>query len=60
MVVASDRGPGIADLEQALQGFSSGNSLGMGLPGARRLVDVFEIQSAVGQGTTVILKKWMP
>lgn len=59
MVVASDQGPGIPDPELAMrEGYSTGNSLGMGLPGARRLVDEFEIQSTVGQGTTVTLKKW--
>lgn len=60
VVVASDQGPGIADLELALRdGYSTGNSLGLGLPGARRLVDEFELISAVGVGTTVTLKKWL-
>jgi serine/threonine-protein kinase RsbT len=55
-----DRGPGIADIDEALrQGFSSGKGLGMGLPGAKRLMDEMEIRSAVGQGTTVIVKKWL-
>lgn len=60
VVVAQDDGPGIADIEQALQdGFSTGHqSLGLGLPGAKRLMDEFEIVSAVGQGTTVRLIKW--
>ncbi len=54
-----DRGPGIADVEQALQeGYSSGNGLGMGLPGAKRLMDEMNIQSALGQGTTVTVRKW--
>ncbi len=54
-----DQGPGIADVQQALQeGFSTGAGLGLGLPGAKRLMDELEIQSAVGQGTTVTLKKW--
>lgn len=58
-VVARDDGPGIADLEAALQdGFSTGAGLGLGLPGARRLVDEFEIQSGPGAGTTVRLVKW--
>lgn len=58
-VVAQDEGPGIANIEQALQdGFSTGQSLGLGLPGAKRLMDEFEIVSAVGQGTTVTLTKW--
>jgi serine/threonine-protein kinase RsbT len=59
VVVAQDDGPGIANIEQALQdGFSTGQSLGLGLPGAKRLMDEFEIVSAVGQGTTVTLTKW--
>lgn len=54
-----DRGPGIADVQQALQeGFSTGAGLGLGLPGAKRLMDELEIQSAAGQGTSVTLKKW--
>ena len=54
-----DRGPGIPDVELAMQeGYSTGGGLGMGLPGARRLVDELEIQSAAGQGTTITLKKW--
>ncbi len=59
VVVARDQGPGIPDIEKAMQdGFSTTNSLGLGLPGARRLMDDFEISSQVGQGTTVITKKW--
>jgi serine/threonine-protein kinase RsbT len=58
-VVAHDDGPGIEDIEAALQdGYTTGNGLGLGLPGARRLVDEFEIKTAVGQGTTVTLVKW--
>jgi len=54
-----DRGPGIADVKQAMeQGYSTGGGLGAGLPGAKRLVDDLEIQSEVGCGTTVTLKKW--
>jgi serine/threonine-protein kinase RsbT len=59
VVVASDDGPGIADIEQAMQdGFSTGRSLGLGLPGARRLMDEFEIVSEPGKGTTVTMRKW--
>jgi serine/threonine-protein kinase RsbT len=59
LIVARDEGPGIPDLELALRdGYSTGNSLGVGLPGARRLVDEFELESAVGVGTTVTLRKW--
>jgi|ERR1051326_6519715 serine/threonine-protein kinase RsbT len=55
----TDQGPGIQDVEMALQeGYSTGGGLGMGLPGARRLVDEFEIQSASGQGTRVTMRKW--
>jgi serine/threonine-protein kinase RsbT len=58
-VVARDEGPGIEDVEQALQdGFTTGGGLGLGLPGARRLVDEFLIDSAPGRGTTVTLVKW--
>ena len=59
VVVARDSGPGIADLELALQdGWGSPGGLGLGLPGARRLVDDFEIESEVGAGTTVTMTKW--
>jgi serine/threonine-protein kinase RsbT len=58
-ILATDHGPGIADVEQAMRdGYSTGNSLGVGLPGARRLVDEFEIESKLGVGTTVTLRKW--
>ncbi len=58
-VVARDQGPGIADVKQALRdGFSTSGSLGLGLPGVMRLVDEFEIESELGSGTTVRLKKW--
>jgi serine/threonine-protein kinase RsbT len=54
-----DHGPGIPDIDLALQGgYSTGDGLGMGLPGAKRLMDELEVQSVVGQGTTVTLKKW--
>jgi serine/threonine-protein kinase RsbT len=59
-VVVRDEGPGIDDLELAMRdGFSTGNSLGLGLPGARRLMDDFEITSTVGTGTTVTMSKWL-
>jgi serine/threonine-protein kinase RsbT len=59
VVIARDEGPGIADIERAMRdGYSTGNSLGLGLPGARRLMDDFEIMSTVGQGTTVTMRKW--
>lgn len=58
-LVFSDEGPGIADPEQALEdGFSTGAGLGLGLGGARRLVDVFDIDSEPGRGTTVSVVRW--
>lgn len=58
-ITASDEGPGIADVEQALRdGFSTSGSLGLGLPGVRRLVDEFEIESEKNRGTTVTVRKW--
>lgn len=58
-VVARDRGPGIADLELALQdGYSTSGSLGLGLPGVRRLMDEFEVVSTTEGGTTVVARKW--
>ena len=58
-VVARDEGPGIADPEQALtDGYSTAGSLGLGLPGARRLMDSLEIESELGRGTTVTMLKW--
>jgi serine/threonine-protein kinase RsbT len=59
LVIASDDGPGIPDIRQALRdGFSTSGSLGLGLPGVRRLMDEFEITSQPGLGTTVAVKKW--
>lgn len=59
LVVASDDGPGIPDIQQALRdGFSTSGSLGLGLPGVRRLMDEFKITSQPGRGTTVAVKKW--
>ena len=59
VVVARDDGPGIFDTERVLQdGYSTGGSLGLGLSGAKRLMDEFEIVSKVGEGTTVTMRKW--
>jgi serine/threonine-protein kinase RsbT len=59
-VVASDEGPGIENIELALQdGFSTSGSLGLGLPGVRRLMDDFEIHSKFGSGTSITAKKWL-
>jgi serine/threonine-protein kinase RsbT len=58
-VIAQDEGPGIPNVELALQdGYTTGGGLGLGLPGARRLVDEFDLQTAPGEGTTVRLVKW--
>jgi serine/threonine-protein kinase RsbT len=60
VVVARDDGPGVEDIERAMEdGFSTGDGLGLGLPGARRLMDEFEIISAPGAGTTVTMRKWV-
>jgi serine/threonine-protein kinase RsbT len=60
-IVACDRGPGIADVAQAMQyGYSTRRGLGVGLPGAKWLMDEFEINSSVGVGTTVTMTKWLP
>jgi len=60
-VVASDSGPGITDIGQALRdGYSSSGGLGLGLPGVRRLMDEFDIASPAGGGTTVTVTKWRP
>jgi serine/threonine-protein kinase RsbT len=59
LVVASDNGPGIPDVLQAMRdGFSTSGSLGLGLPGVRRLMDEFQIASQPGRGTIVTVKKW--
>ncbi|MBY8871988.1 ATP-binding protein [Micromonospora sp. PLK6-60] len=58
-IVFADSGPGIADLELALtDGYTTGGGLGLGLSGARRLVDEFDIRTGVGEGTTITVTKW--
>ncbi|MES2455887.1 MAG: anti-sigma regulatory factor [Bacteroidota bacterium] len=58
-LVFSDKGPGIEDIPRAMQdGFSTGKSLGLGLPGTKRLVNEFDIKSEVGVGTVVTVIKW--
>jgi serine/threonine-protein kinase RsbT len=60
-LVISDAGPGIPDVPRALaDGHPAGHGLGLGLGGARRLVDEFSIESAPGQGTTVTIAMWLP
>jgi len=59
-IVCSDEGPGIADIDLVMQdGYSTQRGLGMGLPGTRRLMDEFEIESQVDTGTTVTIRKWL-
>jgi serine/threonine-protein kinase RsbT len=58
-IVVRDEGPGIADVNRALRdGYTSGQGLGMGLPGTKRLMDEMMIDSAPGRGTTVTIRKW--
>jgi len=58
-VIAEDAGPGIRDVQEALRdGYAGRAGLGLGLPGARRLMDEFDIDSEVGRGTTVTMTKW--
>ena len=59
-IVARDEGPGIPDVARAMEyGYSTRKGLGVGLPGAKWLMDEFEIDSTVGRGTTVFMKKWL-
>ncbi len=58
-VTFSDRGPGIADTDLALtDGWTTGDGMGLGLSGARRLVDEFDLMSKPGEGTSVVVAKW--
>jgi serine/threonine-protein kinase RsbT len=60
MIVARDQGPGIADIDLAMRdGYSTGRSLGVGLPGTKRIMDEFQIVSRPGDGTTVTMKRWL-
>jgi len=60
VVTCIDHGPGIEDIEQAMRdGYTSGSGMGYGLPGSKRLVDDFFIESRVGEGTTVRIVKWV-
>jgi serine/threonine-protein kinase RsbT len=61
VVRAEDDGPGIADIERALEdGYSTGRGLGLGLPGARRLMDRLVVDSKLGHGTVIEMWKWVP
>ncbi|HEY3996502.1 MAG TPA: anti-sigma regulatory factor [Mycobacterium sp.] len=61
VVRAEDQGPGIADIERAMEdGYSTGRGLGMGLPGARRLMDRLFVDSTLGRGTVIEMWKWVP
>lgn len=61
VVRAEDEGPGIADIERAMEdGYSTGRGLGMGLPGSRRLMDRLFVESVLGKGTVVEMWKWVP
>lgn len=58
-IIARDQGPGIRDVAQAMQyGYSTRKGLGVGLPGAKWLMDEFDIMSEVGRGTTITMRKW--
>ncbi len=60
LIVAQDEGPGIADIELAMRdGYSTAKSLGVGLPGTKRIMDEFELHSTVGKGTTIKMKRWL-
>ncbi len=61
VVCAEDEGPGIADIERAMEdGYSTGRGLGLGLPGARRLMDRLVVESTLGRGTRIEMWKWVP
>lgn len=58
-IIARDQGPGIRDVAQAMQyGYSTRKGLGVGLPGAKWLMDEFDIASELGRGTTITMRKW--
>jgi serine/threonine-protein kinase RsbT len=60
IILAVDNGPGIRSIQDAMRdGFSTSGGLGLGLPGVRRLMDEFRIESELGRGTTVSVKKWL-
>lgn len=60
-ITVEDKGPGIADLDLAMQdGYSTSRGMGVGLPGTKRIMDEFEIDTKPGRGTRVVMKKWIP
>lgn len=60
MIIARDSGPGIRSIQDALRdGYSTSGGLGLGLPGVKRLMDEFVIESEVGRGTAVTIMKWL-
>jgi serine/threonine-protein kinase RsbT len=60
MIIARDGGPGIRDIQNALRdGYSTSGGLGLGLPGVKRLMDEFAIESELGRGTTITIKMWL-
>jgi serine/threonine-protein kinase RsbT len=60
LIVARDAGPGIEDVQRALQiGYSTGRGLGLGLPACQTLMDEFDITSSPGEGTTIVMRKWV-
>ncbi|GKV68259.1 serine/threonine-protein kinase RsbT [Sporosarcina sp. NCCP-2716] len=59
-IIASDEGPGIPDLRKVMEdGFSTSGGLGAGMPGVKRLMDDFKVESEVGKGTTITATKWL-
>jgi len=59
-LVFEDHGPGIPNIDKAMEvGYTTGKGMGLGLPGSKRLMDEMQIQSVVGQGTTVTVRKWL-
>ncbi|ALC87680.1 MULTISPECIES: anti-sigma regulatory factor [unclassified Bacillus (in: firmicutes)] len=60
LVIASDEGPGIADVRKALEdGYTTSGGLGAGLPGVKRLMDNFKIETVIGEGTKISATKWL-
>lgn len=59
-IIAADKGPGISNLKKVMEdGYSTSGGLGAGLPGVKRLMDTMDIQSHVGNGTTIVIEKWV-